>query len=69
MWGLRDACILHGLRCGSYVALTGQGWSVIGENRAGRTPNAASWSRRTAGPAPAALADRPAQPLPQTAAR
>lgn len=46
MWGLRDACTLHGLRSGSYVTLTDDGWSVIGENRAGRTPNATSWSRR-----------------------
>jgi hypothetical protein len=49
MWGLRDACTLHGLRCGSYVTLTGDGWHVIGENRAGRTPNAASWSHDRAG--------------------
>jgi len=25
MWGLRDACTLHGLRCGSYVTLTADG--------------------------------------------
>lgn len=53
MWGLRDACVLHGLRCGSYVTLTRDGWSIIGEDRTGRTPNAASWSRRAAAPAPA----------------
>ncbi|MFG1808353.1 hypothetical protein [Streptomyces sp. NPDC049040] len=52
MWGLRDACTLHGLRCGSYVTLTGDGWHVIGENRAGRTPNATSWSRPRTDPAP-----------------
>lgn len=46
MWGLRDACTLHGLRSGAYVTLTADGWNVIGENRVGRTPNAASWSRR-----------------------
>jgi hypothetical protein len=46
MWGLRDACTLHGLRSGSYVTLTADGWNVIGENRVGRTPNAASRSRR-----------------------
>jgi hypothetical protein len=40
MWGLRDACTLHGLRSGSYVTLTTDGWNVIGENRVGRTPNA-----------------------------
>lgn len=53
MWGLRDACTLHGLRCGSYVTLTGEGWHVIGENRAGRTPNATSWSRGRTDPPPA----------------
>jgi hypothetical protein len=51
MWGLRDACALHGLRCGSYVTLTADGWNVIGENRAGRTPNAGSWSRSAGGTA------------------
>jgi hypothetical protein len=40
MWGLHDACALHGLRCGSYVTLTPDGWRVIGENHGGRTPNA-----------------------------
>ncbi|SFE92715.1 hypothetical protein SAMN05216251_106235 [Actinacidiphila alni] len=48
MWGLRDACTLHGLRSGSYVTLTADGWSVIGENRAGRTPNAVSRARGAA---------------------
>lgn len=52
MWGLRDACTLHGLRCGSYVTLTRHGWHVIGENRAGRTPNAASWSHDRTGAPP-----------------
>ncbi|WP_435130226.1 MULTISPECIES: hypothetical protein [Streptomycetaceae] len=60
MWGLRDACTLHGLRCGSYVTLTDDGWNVIGESRAGRTPNAHS--------APARSANPPAHaPLPQDA--
>jgi hypothetical protein len=60
MWGLRDACTLHGLRCGSYVTLTDDGWNVIGESRAGRTPNAHS--------APARSASTPAHaPLPQDA--
>jgi hypothetical protein len=67
MWGLRDACTLHGLRCGSYVTLTADGWHIIGENRTGRTPNAASWSRRAAGPAPAAPGGAP--PLRRAAAR
>ncbi|HEY5836415.1 hypothetical protein [Streptomyces sp.] len=66
MWGLRDACVLHGLRCGSYVALTGDGWSVIGENRTGRTPNATSWSRRAA-TASAPLSSGTPRPLPRAA--
>ncbi|MEU2155970.1 hypothetical protein ABZ532_13310 [Streptomyces sp. NPDC019396] len=39
MWGLRDACTLHGLRCGAYITLTGGGWQVLGEGRGGRRPN------------------------------
>jgi hypothetical protein len=66
MWGLRDACTLHGLRCGSYVTLTVDGWSLIGENRTGRTPNAASWSRRAAAAA-AALPGRTPRTLPRAA--
>nr|WP_051951674.1 hypothetical protein [Actinacidiphila yeochonensis] len=46
MWGLRDACTLHGLRCGSYVALTDGGWNVLGEERGGRTPSALTAARR-----------------------
>lgn len=42
MWGLRDACTLHGLRCGAYVALTPSGWQVLGEGRGGRRPYAGS---------------------------
>ncbi|MFJ8691859.1 hypothetical protein [Streptomyces roseolilacinus] len=42
MWGLRDACTLHGLRCGAYITLTGDGWQVLGEDRGGRSPHAAS---------------------------
>lgn len=68
MWGLRDACTLHGLRCGSYVTLTGDGWNVIGENRAGRTPNAASRSRESSGSAPA-LPGSTSQPLRRAAIR
>ena len=45
MWGLRDACTLHGLRCGSYVTLTESGWQVLGEERAGRTPSALTAAR------------------------
>ncbi|GHH88116.1 hypothetical protein GCM10018793_66470 [Streptomyces sulfonofaciens] len=42
MWGLRDACTLHGLRCGAYITLTQDGWQVLGEGRTGRRPNAVS---------------------------
>ncbi|MFF7143247.1 MULTISPECIES: hypothetical protein [Streptomyces] len=42
MWGLRDACTLHGLRCGAYISLTRDGWQVLGEGRGGRHPNARS---------------------------
>ncbi|MFG2141740.1 hypothetical protein [Streptomyces sp. NPDC048650] len=38
MWGLRDACTLHGLRCGPYIALTRDRWQVLGEERGGRRP-------------------------------
>jgi hypothetical protein len=68
MWGLRDACTLHGLRCGSYVTLTGDGWNVIGESRAGRTPKAASAARRSDNHASAAVPDEPARPVRQAAA-
>ncbi|MFI1971357.1 hypothetical protein BLA24_30450 [Streptomyces cinnamoneus] len=58
MWALRDACTLHGLRCGAYVILTRAGWQVLGEGRSGRQPRAEA--RRAApagsgGGAPAAL--------------
>ncbi|MGW7415022.1 hypothetical protein [Streptomyces sp. NPDC054863] len=42
MWGLRDACTLHGLRCGAYITLTRGGWQVLGEGRGGRRPCAGS---------------------------
>ncbi|WP_102937126.1 hypothetical protein [Streptomyces malaysiensis] len=42
MWGLRDACTLHGLRCGAYITLTRDGWRILGEGRGGRRPNSAS---------------------------
>ncbi|GAA3376532.1 hypothetical protein GCM10020367_48570 [Streptomyces sannanensis] len=42
MWGLRDACTLHGLRCGAYITLTGGGWQVLGEGRGGRSPSSVS---------------------------
>jgi hypothetical protein len=56
MWGLRDACTLHGLRCGAYITLTHDGWQVLGEGRGGRRPNADS------PPEPLALSE--AAPLP-----
>ncbi|WP_406863543.1 hypothetical protein ABZO31_25200 [Streptomyces sp. HUAS MG47] len=75
MWGLRDACTLHGLRCGAYITLTRGGWQVFGEGRGGRHPGLGSrpaalgdastefgaLSPRTAGGA--------AEPLRRTAAR
>ncbi|MFJ8954848.1 hypothetical protein ACIRO1_32600 [Streptomyces sp. NPDC102381] len=42
MWGLRDACTLHGLRCGAYITMTRDGWQVLGEGRAGRRPSMGS---------------------------
>ncbi|MET9320464.1 hypothetical protein ABZX75_09795 [Streptomyces sp. NPDC003038] len=42
MWGLRDACTLHGLRCGAYITLTRSGWQVLGEGRGGRRPSSES---------------------------
>ncbi|MEU6735996.1 hypothetical protein ABZ929_22865 [Streptomyces physcomitrii] len=42
MWGLRDACTLHGLRCGAYITLTPEGWRVQGEGRGGRSPRSGS---------------------------
>ncbi|MFB7272170.1 hypothetical protein [Streptomyces sp. NPDC056244] len=42
MWGLRDACTLHGLRCGAYITLTRGGWQVLGEGRGGRRPDSGS---------------------------
>ncbi|MEU2431817.1 hypothetical protein ABZ611_20260 [Streptomyces sp. NPDC007861] len=42
MWGLRDACTLHGLRCGAYITLTKAGWQVFGEGRGGRRPSSQS---------------------------
>ncbi|MBT2450338.1 hypothetical protein J7F03_25325 [Streptomyces sp. ISL-43] len=46
MWGLRDACTLHGLRCGAYITLTRGGWQVLGEGRGGRRPTSASRPER-----------------------
>ncbi|MCX5011301.1 hypothetical protein OG765_09890 [Streptomyces sp. NBC_00555] len=46
MWGLRDACTLHGLRCGAYITLTRGGWQVLGEGRGGRQPSSDSRPQR-----------------------
>lgn len=46
MWGLRDACTLHGLRCGAYITLTRGGWQVLGEGRGGRSPSSESRPER-----------------------
>ncbi|WP_030680435.1 hypothetical protein [Streptomyces sp. NRRL B-1347] len=51
MWGLRDACTLHGLRCGAYITLTREGWQVLGEGRGGRRPSAGSPPEGLAGAA------------------
>ncbi|WP_328874237.1 hypothetical protein OHT76_31575 [Streptomyces sp. NBC_00287] len=59
MWGLRDACTLHGLRCGAYITLTRDGWQVLGEGRGGRRPNVDS------APEPFATSESP-PPLPRT---
>ncbi|MCX5203752.1 hypothetical protein OG897_20120 [Streptomyces sp. NBC_00237] len=56
MWGLRDACTLHGLRCGAYITLTRGGWQVLGEGRGGRRP--------FAGSRPSGLAESLAEPDP-----
>jgi hypothetical protein len=58
MWGLRDACTLHGLRCGAYITLTHDGWQVLGEGRGGRRPSADS--------APEAFAGEAQPPPPRT---
>lgn len=56
MWGLRDACTLHGLRCGAYITLTRDGWQVLGEGRGGRRPSSAS------APEPFATSEAPPPP-------
>ncbi|MFI6107103.1 hypothetical protein [Streptomyces sp. NPDC051310] len=75
MWGLRDACTLHGLRCGAYITLTESGWQVLGEGRGGRRPHSlsepgdlADTSADVGLPAPR-TAGGAAEPLRRTAAR
>ncbi|MEU4094931.1 hypothetical protein [Streptomyces sp. NPDC026673] len=67
MWGLRDACSLYGLRPGSYITLTEDGWRVQGEDRTGRTPNATSWTATSRGAASLRPSGTP--PLRRAAAR
>lgn len=74
MWGLRDACTLHGLRCGAYITLTRGGWQVLGEGRGGRQPHSGSGptplAETTADPEPAPMrGGGAAEPLRRTAAR
>ncbi|MFB7290095.1 hypothetical protein [Actinacidiphila glaucinigra] len=68
MWGLRDACSLYGLRPGSYITVTDDGWRVQGEDRTGRTPNATSWSAAASRGA-ASLRPSGTPPLRRAAAR
>ncbi|MFF3781226.1 hypothetical protein [Streptomyces sp. NPDC001933] len=75
MWGLRDACTLHGLRCGAYITLTRDGWQVLGEGRGGRRPHSMSQPSALADasldqdPAPLRTGGGAAQALRHTAAR
>ncbi|WP_439676929.1 hypothetical protein [Embleya sp. MST-111070] len=70
MWGLHDACVLHGLRCGAFAIVAEDGWQLVADGRCGRTPAlppgrdggpGAKTPIRAAGIAPA----RPATELPQ----
>ncbi len=75
MWGLRDACTLHGLRCGAYITLTRGGWQVLGEGRGGRRPSSTSMpgdlaeTAATAEPLELRTASGAAEVLRRTAAR
>ncbi|MFJ7494761.1 hypothetical protein ACIQZB_26845 [Streptomyces sp. NPDC097727] len=75
MWGLRDACTLHGLRCGAYITLTRSGWQVLGEGRGGRRPSSTSQPSALADtlldrdPVPLRTGGGAAQALRRTAAR
>ncbi|MGW8377285.1 hypothetical protein [Streptomyces sp. ODS28] len=68
MWGLRDACTLHGLRCGAYVTLTGNGWQVLGEGRGGRYPRAGRAADPPVMPAPPRTEDGDSEVQPHAAA-
>lgn len=70
MWGLRDACTLHGLRCGAYITITPHGWRVLGEGRGGRNPHAGSWAEQAAdGAALRPVGGEPPEALRRAAAR
>lgn len=64
MWGLRDACTLHGLRCGAYITLTAAGWQVLGERRGGRRPSAVTVQERSPAKGQMASADGAHAPVP-----
>lgn len=69
MWGLRDACALHGLRAGAVAVLAEDGWEVVGDGRSGRTPASVPRvallpTRRTRGGKKTKTA---AKPMPRTA--
>ncbi len=69
MWGLRDACTLHGLRCGAYITLTPSGWQVLGDGRSGRTPHAGSWAERAGSPTALGSTDAAPQAVRRQVAR
>ncbi|MFG2097791.1 hypothetical protein [Streptomyces sp. NPDC048612] len=58
MWGLRDACTLHGLRCGAYITLTPDRWQVLGEGRGGRRPRTSPVDMPLGEPAPSGAGRR-----------
>ncbi|MGW3012480.1 hypothetical protein ACWC9R_27115 [Streptomyces sp. NPDC001219] len=58
MWGLRDACTLHGLRCGAYITLTPDRWQVLGEGRGGRRPRTPPVDMPLGEPAPSGAEHR-----------
>ncbi|MEU8139292.1 hypothetical protein AB0C36_38070 [Streptodolium elevatio] len=66
MWGLRDACGLHGLRCGAAVIMAEDGWQVVGDGRNGRTPAPVGQPNPARRPTVSA-SPRPAVPTPATA--
>ncbi|TJZ41597.1 hypothetical protein FCH28_36480 [Streptomyces piniterrae] len=69
MWGLRDACTLHGLRCGAYITLTGDRWQVLGEGRGGRRPRSPETAPGAESPRQAAGHTEAAIPSPASAER